>query len=55
MPAVTKKKNQKHNKQLTPFFRSVLGLPSSSRFVSPCWWQIRPLVHGPDLLRGLNR
>ena len=35
-------------------FLFFLCLLSSSRFVSLCWWQIRPLVHGPDLLRGVE-
>jgi len=33
---------------------TILCLLSSSRFVSLCWWQIRPLVRGPDLLRAVE-
>jgi hypothetical protein len=33
---------------------TILCLFSSSRSVSLYWWQIRPLVHGPDLLRGVE-
>jgi len=33
-----------------PLDRTILCLLSSSRFVSLCWWQIRPLARGPDLL-----
>jgi hypothetical protein len=37
-----------------PLDRTILCLLSSSLFVSLCWWQIRPLAHGPDLLRGVE-
>jgi hypothetical protein len=33
---------------------TILGLLSSSGFVSLCWWQIWSLVHSPDLLRGVE-
>jgi len=52
---------QKENAQTTMGFNcfllldlTILGLLSSSWFVSLCWWQIWPLVHSPDLLRGVE-
>ena len=32
----------------------ILYFPSSSRFVFLYWWQIRPLVLSPNLLRGVE-
>ena len=34
--------------------RTILCLLFSSWFVSLCWWQIRPLARGPDLLHGVE-
>jgi hypothetical protein len=52
---------QKENAQTTMGFnrslsldRTILYLLSSSRFVSLCWWQIRSLARGPDLLHGVE-
>jgi hypothetical protein len=33
---------------------TILYLLPSSRFVSLYWWQIQPLVRGPDLLLGVE-
>ncbi|KAL9406855.1 hypothetical protein Peur_003827 [Populus x canadensis] len=37
-----------------PSDQTVLCLLSSSRFVPLCWWQIRPLARGPDMLHGVE-